>query len=142
FAGPDGQPLGDTDGVYYSGRQAAFSMSWDLARGDSFEVVGYAAARPRQLVFYHSQRNLAGSLLLKGQPPAPLVAQLLPAGKVRGRLVDRDGQPLTDLQLMPWTPVQFSPADVPSLDGMEPLGIPLPPNRGRQSEYEIGVDGR
>src|SRR5690606_30897897 len=32
--------------------------------------------------------------------------------------------------------------DVPSLDGMEPLGIPLPPNPGRQSEYEIGADGR
>ncbi len=142
FADRDSQPLGDTSGIYYSGRLAAFSMSWDLARGDSFEVIGYEAARPRRLVFYDPQQNLAGSLLLQGQPPEPLVAQLLPAGKVRGRLVDRDGQPLTDLQLVPWMPPQSSPADMPSLDGVELIGSPLPPNRGHHAEHEIGVDGR
>src|SRR5690606_35950152 len=63
FTGPDGQPLVDTGSIYYAGTLAAFPLSWVPARGGSFEVVGYEAAHPRRLVFYDSQRNLAGSLL-------------------------------------------------------------------------------
>lgn len=50
--------------------------------------------KPRRLLFFHSQSNLAGSLTVRGDEKEPPVARLNPTGAVTGRVLDREGQPI------------------------------------------------
>lgn len=50
--------------------------------------------KPRRLLFYHAQRNLAGALTVRGDEKEPPVARLNPTGSVTGRVLDREGQPI------------------------------------------------
>ena len=86
----DGKPV---IGALYCGE----SPAWEDFRSteqDSFQVNSYEPNKPRRLVFYEPERNLAGRFMLKGDPPKALVVRLEPAGSVRGRLVDEHGSPL------------------------------------------------
>jgi RNA polymerase sigma factor (sigma-70 family) len=49
---------------------------------------------PRRLFFYHAQRRLVGTLLLRGDEKEPVVVRLGRATPVIGRLLTNDGQPL------------------------------------------------
>jgi RNA polymerase sigma factor (sigma-70 family) len=50
--------------------------------------------KPRRLLFYHAERNLAGSLTVRGDEKEPPAARLTPTGSVAGRVLDREGQPI------------------------------------------------
>jgi hypothetical protein len=57
--------------------------------------------KPRHLLLFHAEGNLAGALTVRGDEKEPLVVCLGRAGSVMGRILDRDGQPLAgaDIQL-------------------------------------------
>ncbi len=101
---------------YYLGRLAQLS-GWRPSKGDVFELVGYQPDSPRRVFFADRQHNLAGSAKLTGELPKDLVVTLQNAGSVRGRLVDKDGSPLANYQLIPWSPPISSPADMAVRDG-------------------------
>jgi len=85
-----------------------------------------------------------GPQSLSGEPPEEFVVKLQTAGKVVGRLVDDDGKPLADLQLMPG-PIVLSPSPAAAAKptgGPEPPRLPLPPNRMGQAQYATDEDGR
>src|SRR6202041_3027029 len=46
------------------------------------------------MVFYEPTKNLVGTLALKGDEKEPMVAKLGQPGKVKGRLLTEDGNPL------------------------------------------------
>jgi RNA polymerase sigma factor (sigma-70 family) len=48
---------------------------------------------PRQLIFYHAGRKIAGKVTIKGDETVPVV-KLLPLGSVTGRIVDPGGKPV------------------------------------------------
>jgi beta-lactamase regulating signal transducer with metallopeptidase domain/protocatechuate 3,4-dioxygenase beta subunit len=91
---PEGKRL---SGGIVSGN--VFEGAWYPIHGDEFRVEGYFADRPRELFFYHPERDLAGHCHLEGQPPAQLTVTLRPAGGVRGRLVGDSGAPLPRIVL-------------------------------------------
>ncbi len=88
--GPDGQPLA---GALVSGLTASWPITFPIAQ-TSATVYALDPARPRQLVALHAQKNLAGSLTVRGDETEPPVLKLAPVGSVTGRLLDSDGQPI------------------------------------------------
>lgn len=92
---PDHKPL---VGVIGSG--PIFGGGWHEVNGDTVTVQGYYPdAAPRDLFFYHPGRNLAGYYQLKGEVNPPIQIVLQPAGGARGRIVDKDGSPVANVQL-------------------------------------------
>jgi hypothetical protein len=136
--GPDGQPV---SGIDYSGKRAEFA-SWDRATGDTFELLGYDTAKPRHVYVIHTDRNLAGHVSVQGEVGDDLIVQLQPAGRVKGRLVDKDGAPLGNCQLSEWHPSIQTDEDLErSLTHHTP---PLPRNiaHSRTGRYETDEQGR
>ncbi len=132
---PDDQPV---TGYYYAGRSAEFP-SWMWANQDKFELVGYDPESPRHVYFCDHQRNLAGSAIVSGEVPEKLVVKLQPAGQVKGRLVDADGTPLGNCQLVPWSPPLSDPSQARPYSA-----APLPRNldHNLSGRYETDKDGR
>jgi hypothetical protein len=90
--GPDGKPLA---GARVSGVKSYSYTYWEydpLPSGE-FTAVGLHPGRPRQLLFLHEGKNLAGSLVVRGDEKGPLSVKLQPAGTITGRLVDEAGRP-------------------------------------------------
>jgi hypothetical protein len=58
-------------------------------------------AKPRQLILYHPERQLGGTVTVGGDEKEPVVARLGPLGRLTGRLLDTDGQPLAGVTV--WT---------------------------------------
>jgi RNA polymerase sigma factor (sigma-70 family) len=50
--------------------------------------------KPRQMVFLHTQRKLAGVVTVRGDESGPVTVRLGPTGTLTGRALDRDGQPV------------------------------------------------
>jgi RNA polymerase sigma factor (sigma-70 family) len=53
----------------------------------------------RQLGFFHRDRQLAGTLTVRGDEPQPPTARLVPTGVVLGRVLDGAGQPLAGVEV-------------------------------------------
>ncbi len=134
--GPDDQPL---TGYYYAGQMAQFD-TWESSTGDRFELKGYDPDVPRRVYFAHGERKLAGHVTVEGEASEDLVVKLQPAGEVKGRLVDGDGAPLANCQLVPWRPPMSSPADL----GGKYRAPPLPHNTAnwQTGQYETDQEGR
>ncbi|TWT35360.1 Regulatory protein BlaR1 [Posidoniimonas corsicana] len=135
--GPGGEPVTD---YYHTGQLAGFTGSWDHSIGDKFELVGYDPKQPRHVYFVHQERRLAGHAVVQGVLPEDLVIELQPAGRASGRLVDKDGAPLPNCQLVPSTPAIVTFEDL----AQKPDTPPLPHNVAHSSSarYETDADGR
>jgi RNA polymerase sigma factor (sigma-70 family) len=96
--GRDGEPLA---GARVCGLTSYAFTGWDREplKTDQFTAFALAKGRPRNLLFLHDGKKLAGSLLLKGDEKGPLTVRLQPWGAVSGRVVGNDGLPLAKLEL-------------------------------------------
>jgi hypothetical protein len=96
--GPDGQPLA---GARVAGLTCYAFTGWDHTPLKSAEFIAFALSkgRPRNLLFLHEGKKLAGSLLVRGDEKGPLCVRLRPWGAVSGRVVGPDGLPLAKLEL-------------------------------------------
>ena len=65
----------------------------------TFEVHGLGSDRKRGLLFWHKEKNLAASYVVKPGEIGPLTIKLEPAGSLNGRLVDDDGRPRAGVQM-------------------------------------------
>ena len=74
-----------------------------------FEATGLDPSKPRRIYAFHDGRKLAGSLLVRGDEPGPLVVALQPRGTIVGRVVDDEGRPLTKIQMMDLRESEFKP---------------------------------
>jgi RNA polymerase sigma factor (sigma-70 family) len=87
----DGKPL---SGVWVTGSSPG---EWHHpVQCDKPECSAYQleANKPRLMVFFHSERHLAGTLMLKGDEKEAVTVKLGAAGSIKGRLLDEDGKPL------------------------------------------------
>jgi RNA polymerase sigma factor (sigma-70 family) len=94
---PDGEPLSGTMVV----NLAEFGNNAVTFAEAECPVYALAPTTPRLVLFYHAARDLISSLTLRGDEKEPLVARLVPAGAVIGRVLDRDGQSLADADIYP-----------------------------------------
>src|SRR5262249_26961833 len=79
---PDGKPVTGADVAGLT------DSPWAIHTLPSADGTVYAlgSARPRQLVFLHTQRRLAGTVTLRGDEKEPPLVRLAPTGAVAGRV--------------------------------------------------------
>jgi RNA polymerase sigma factor (sigma-70 family) len=76
---------------------AGVTVSWPITfviPDATCTVFGLDAKKPRRLVFFHAERNLGGTLTVRGDEKEAPTVRLSLAGAATGRVLDRDGQPL------------------------------------------------
>jgi hypothetical protein len=88
----------DPDGRELSGAEA-INLSppsrWKVVLpGADFTVEALNPARPRRLLFWHHERKLAGTVVLRGDEPEPVTVTLQPLAVLTGRAVQNNGEPL------------------------------------------------
>jgi RNA polymerase sigma factor (sigma-70 family) len=86
----DGKPL---QGTTATGLTAGWSNAVPI-KDTNCTVLALDPKKPRRVIFFHAERNLAGSLTVRGDEKEPPIVRLEGAGSVTGRVLDRDGQPL------------------------------------------------
>jgi RNA polymerase sigma factor (sigma-70 family) len=100
--GPDGKELTGATGMIAQPQQAAFTPRPHLPslrlKKDSaeFTLENVDPRRPAFLIFRHPEKNLAVRVEVRGDEKDPLKVRLQPGGKVTGRILDADGQPLAN----------------------------------------------
>src|SRR5262249_31656367 len=55
--------------------------------------------KPREMVFFHAEKNLGGTATVRGDEKAPVIVKLAPLGQVFGRLFDADGKPWEGMEV-------------------------------------------
>jgi hypothetical protein len=92
----DGKPL---TGFRVGGVTANF-QSWCRLKDES-DVTVYALdpARPRRVVFLHTEKKLGVIATVRGDEKDPIVVKLAPLGTVTGRFVNADGMPLAEIEV-------------------------------------------
>jgi protocatechuate 3,4-dioxygenase beta subunit len=103
---PEGRPIA---GVWAHGLRPVQSTKHPALASDRFHAIALDPKHPRRLYFFHEGRELAGSVVVKGDEPGPIVIKLQTQGVITGRIVDDDGQPKTRLELLNFTESQFNP---------------------------------
>jgi RNA polymerase sigma factor (sigma-70 family) len=87
---PDGKPLA---GARVAGIAECWRRTVRLTE-PAGTVYSLDPAKPRTLIFFHPERHLGGTVTVDPGESGPVVAKLGPLGRVTGRLLDTDGQPL------------------------------------------------
>ncbi len=87
---PQGKPL---TGTNVAGVTARWPIVYPI-KDATCTIFALDPKKPRQLIFYHTQRNLGGSLTVRGDEKEPPTVRLAPVGTVTGRLLDGDRQPI------------------------------------------------
>ena len=96
LTGPDGLPVVGAHAYGLSARDWSGTERSEALDADTFEVGGLEPGHPRLVVFTHKARKLVGAAVLKDEDlksTTPLEVKLVPAGAIKGRLVDDDGLP-------------------------------------------------
>jgi RNA polymerase sigma factor (sigma-70 family) len=95
---PDGKPLA---GARVARLKASPFEDWEAEplRGAEFTAVHLDPAKPREVLFLHQERKLAGAVLVRGDEKEPPRARLEPWGVLAGRVVDEDDRPRGGLRL-------------------------------------------
>ncbi|MFV0444687.1 MAG: carboxypeptidase-like regulatory domain-containing protein, partial [Planctomycetaceae bacterium] len=101
----------------------AYFAAWQTTRKPSFDILQYLPHEGRRLVAYHAERDLVGELVVTGPVEAqPVKIVVHPAGRVTGRLVDEDGEPIPTAELRAMHFQLNTPAMASSKDWLD-LGV-------------------
>jgi RNA polymerase sigma factor (sigma-70 family) len=95
--GEDGKPL--TRALATGLRHDWFTGTPDALPSGEFTVLGLSPARPRLLCFAHTDKKLAGSVVVRGDEKGPVTVKLRPWATVSGRLIDAEGKPIRNAAL-------------------------------------------
>lgn len=88
--GPDGNPV---EGVDLKG---SWGLRLDQGRlpTAAFTLMAINPKNPRPFFFYHSEKDLAAAVLVRGDEPKDFTVRLQPCAALVGRLLNDDGEPL------------------------------------------------
>lgn len=70
-----------------------------VLRSSEFAVLALGEGEKRRLSFRHDARRMAGAVEVSADTKSPLRVTLQPWGEVSGRLLDKEGQPLANLEI-------------------------------------------
>ncbi|MCA9052932.1 MAG: hypothetical protein KDA75_03800 [Planctomycetaceae bacterium] len=91
---------------------------WQAIEGNALFVEGYFPEQGRRVMACDLERNLAAYRDLTGEQPPEIMVDLAPAGIIRGRVLDEQGDPLADATLHNESPSISDPSQ--SLPGPDP----------------------
>ncbi len=109
---PQGKPL---SGVLVSGIDAIPGQHYlnaNVSPGSECVLAALDPRQPRQVIFYHAERRLAGSLIVRGDEKEALTVRLAPTGTLTGRLQDADGRPVSGVDIEIWVNEPSSPTSL------------------------------
>jgi protocatechuate 3,4-dioxygenase beta subunit len=88
---PEGRPLSGAEAV-----NLAPPSAWKMVLpGTEFTAKALNPAKPRRLLFWHEERKLAGTVVLRGDEPEPVTVMLQPLAALTGRALHKTtGEPL------------------------------------------------
>jgi RNA polymerase sigma factor (sigma-70 family) len=89
----DGRPLA---GARVAGLTEQYFLTYRLPEATA-TVYALDPGKPRTLALHHAERRLGGLVTVRGDEKEPVVARLSSLGRVTGRLLDGDGQPLAGM---------------------------------------------
>jgi protocatechuate 3,4-dioxygenase beta subunit len=89
---PNGQPLASARVMGLT----ALSRSHEYLEGPSFEITQMRPHEVRQVAFVHDEKKLGRILTVHAGQTGPLDVRLEPWGSIKGRLVDKNGQPVAN----------------------------------------------
>jgi RNA polymerase sigma factor (sigma-70 family) len=92
----EGRPLA---GAWVSGLADYGAITFRMT-DPTATVYALDVERPRTLAFYHPEKRLGGTATVRGDEKEPVVAKIEPLGRVTGRLLDIDRQPLAGLSVV------------------------------------------
>ena len=124
----------------YTGLLHDFEGVWSFSSNGKLKVVDYDQNAVRKICLLSKDRKYAGYVQLTGEQESDFSVKLKRSGKVKGRLLDDEGQPLTNCELTNWKP-SFSGSE---FDPNKSDSPPLPPNlpRSRNPYYVTDSAGR
>ncbi|MFV1963896.1 MAG: M56 family metallopeptidase [Pirellulaceae bacterium] len=126
----DGRPVKD-----YQCYGAARNWGWQRQEAGEFEVKGLKPQERRKVFVYHRQRNLAGVTIVDETNRVAVEIKLQPAGRILGRLIDSDGEPITDATV--WTNYEKLRADDDAA-----IWAPHPELSANPTQIPVDEDGR
>jgi hypothetical protein len=128
--GPDGREL---PGAVTIGRELRMSSFGEvpLATG-RFDIRALQHGEKRRVIAFHTEKKLAGSVVVTGGQSERAVVRLEPWGEAIGRLVDDTGRPVKDGFQTPLT-------DGACYTDLDQGASPVRPNRGND---QVPPDGR
>lgn len=91
----DGNPLA---GAWASGLTEHWPIAYKLPEATA-TVYALNPDKPRTMAFYHPQKRLGGTAVVRGDEKEAVVVKLAPMGKVMGRLLDENGHPLDGVEV-------------------------------------------
>jgi RNA polymerase sigma factor (sigma-70 family) len=87
---PDGRPLTGAEAMNLTPP----SVWKRVLPGAEFTAEALNTAKSRRLLFWHRDRKLAGTVVLRGNEPEPITVRLQPLATLTGRAIGKEGEPL------------------------------------------------
>jgi len=109
---PDGKPLA---GALTSGLDSNGTWGYEPLKTAEFTVQGLEKGETRLLQFFHKDKKLSGSVVIREGQKDKLTVKLAPSGTLTGRLVNADGKPVIDGEIITMNPPMAAPG-VPPVD--------------------------
>jgi RNA polymerase sigma factor (sigma-70 family) len=102
---PEGKPLSGAT-VFNLKPPSAWE---DPISSAEFTAEALSPVRPRRLLFWHAERRLAGTVVLRGDEPEPVTVRLQPLAALTGRVVRKNGEPLAGygIEYSAWPEVEW-----------------------------------
>ena len=100
----DGRPLA---GAWVAGLTDSFPITYTLPEPTA-TVYALNPEKPRTLAVFHPGKKLGGAVTVRGDEKEPVVVKLGPVGKMTGRLLEADGNPLTGAEVSINCPAQIA----------------------------------
>jgi RNA polymerase sigma factor (sigma-70 family) len=96
---PDGKPLA---GALAAGLDGLGSGSWGYVplKTAKFTVLGLEPSETRLLQFFHKEKQLSGSVVIKADEKKEPTVKLGPSGTLTGKLITPEGKPAADGELI------------------------------------------
>jgi RNA polymerase sigma factor (sigma-70 family) len=91
----DGKPLG---GAWAGGLTDYFPFTYKLPEATA-TVYALNPDKPREMAFFHAEKQLGGTATVRGDEKGPVVVKLSPLGQVFGRVLNADGKPLNGVEV-------------------------------------------
>jgi hypothetical protein len=90
---PDGRPIAGAKALQLTPSDR-MAKNRGVLSGAEFTAEALNLAKPRRLLFWHEERKLAGTVVLRGDEPEPVTVTLQPLATLTGRAIAKTGEPL------------------------------------------------